>query len=226
MVTNSSLHYTILKHIIDKGYAPDLKELTHLLDATEDEVKEGLYQLQDYHGVVLHPHEPKVWVIHPFSTAPTNFIVKSAKGQWWGNCAWCSLGVAALLNDDCTITTSFGAHGESITIHIEQGEVREKELFIHFPVPMKDAWNNVIYTCSTMLVFKNPSEIENWTRQHHIPQGDIQPISKIWAFSKKWYGNHLNPQWQKWTMKEAQEIFQAFQLEHPVWQLETSNTRF
>ena len=87
MVNNSNLHYTIIKHILDKCYAPDLSELSQLLNADQQEVENGLYHLQEYHGVVLHPKESKVWVIHPFSLAPTNFLVKSENKIWWGNCA-------------------------------------------------------------------------------------------------------------------------------------------
>ena len=153
MVSNSPLHYQILKHVIDFGFAPDVKTLAVLLNTNDKEIEDGLYQLQEYHGVVLHPHQPKIWVIHPFALTATNFIIKSSRGEWWGNCAWCSLGVAALLKEDLTITTSFGAHGEQVVIHITNGEIQEKDLYIHFPIPMKEAWDNVIYTCSNMLVF-------------------------------------------------------------------------
>ncbi len=165
-------------------------------------------------------------VIHPFSLAPTNFLVNSNKGVWWGNCAWCSLGIAALIEEDVTITTRFGAHDEQIVIHIIRGKMQEKDLYIHFPIPMKKAWDNIIYTCSSMLVFRDEEQINNWTIRHNIPKGDIQPISNVWEFSKKWYGNHLNPDWKKWTMEEAKEIFLQFGLTNKIWDLETSSSRF
>lgn len=226
MISNSTLHYTIIKYIIDHGHAPSVQQLATALDASTSQVENGLQELAEYHGVVLHPHEPKVWVIHPFSLAPTNFTVQSAKGIWWGNCAWCSLGVAALLNDNVTITTSLGAHGEHTQIHIVNGELEEKELLVHFPIPMKNAWDNVVYTCSTMLVFKDEEQIDHWCVRHGISKGDVQPIDHVWQFSQKWYGNHLNPEWEKWTMQEAQEIFKEFNLTHPVWQIESQATRF
>ena len=193
---------------------------------SEEEVVKGLYDLQEYHGAVLHPNTPKVWVIHPFSLAPTNFVVKSARGLWWGNCAWCSLGVAALLREDLSITTSLGAHGEKVVINITDGEIDRKDLYIHFPIPMKNAWDNVIYTCSTMLVFENETQVDSWCQRHDVPKGDLQPIDNIWQFSKKWYGNHLNPEWKKWTIAEAKSMFAEYQLNHPVWQLEDSKERF
>jgi hypothetical protein len=226
MVTNSNLHYTIIKHIIDKGFAPDTETLASLLNASTAEVEQGLRDLQDYHGVVLHPNSTKIWVIHPFSLAPTNFLVRSSKGVWWGNCAWCSLGVAALLNEDVTITTRLGAYDKQVVIHITDGQVQETNLYIHFPIPMKQAWDNVIYTCNNMLVFDSEEEIDNWSRRHHIPKGDVQPIANVWEFSKKWYGNHLDPNWKKWTMEEAKTIFAKFHLTNKIWELETAATRF
>jgi hypothetical protein len=225
-MTNSGLHYTIIKHIIDKGYAPNVETLSEILNCDLKEIENELYKLQEEHGVVLHPNEPKVWVIHPFSLAPTNFVVKSSKGVWWGNCAWCSLGIAALLKEDLSITTSLGAHGEQVIIHIENGKIQERDLYVHFPIPMKNAWDNVIYTCSNMLVFKDENQVDLWTKRHNIPKGDIQPINKVWEFSKKWYGKHLNPNWKKWTMKEAKEMFLEFNLTHEVWDLENFISRF
>ncbi|MEP6676644.1 MAG: alkylmercury lyase family protein [Ferruginibacter sp.] len=226
MISNASLHYAILQYIIDYGFAPDIETLAGILKSDDASVEKALYALQDYHGVVLHPHEPKIWVIHPFSLAPTNFLVKTAKKLWWGNCAWCSLGIAALLKEDLTITTRFGAYDEQVVIHIEAGEIKEKNLYIHFPVPMKNAWDNVVYTCSNMLVFKNEEQVSEWSQQHHIPKGDVQSINNVWEFSKKWYGNHLNPEWQKWTMEEAKAIFTEFNLTNKIWDLESSGTRF
>lgn len=226
MITHSQLHYTILQYIIQNGFAPDVEELCGLLDQQKQTVIEALYALQEYHGVVLHPNEPKIWVIHPFSLAPTNFLVQTSRRSWWGNCAWCSLGVAALLKEDLSILTSYGAHGEPLIISIKDGEIQDKDLVVHFPIPMKQAWDNVIYTCSNMLVFKNRAEVERWSIQHQIPVGDIQPISTIWEFSKKWYGNHLDPNWRKWTVQEAKDIFQSFGLTHEVWQLEATKGRF
>ena len=226
MIANSALHYVLIKEIIEKGAAPELSFLANHFGVTEEEAEKALYTLQDDHGVVLHPHKPSVWVIHPFSLAPTSFYVRSEKGEWWGNCAWCSLGIAALLKTDVTIYTTLGAEGTPVTIHIEDGEIREQDLYIHFPIPMKKAWDNVIYTCSTMLVFESEAQVNEWSKKHRIPRGDIQPIQNIWNFSKKWYGNHLNPDWKKWTVAEAKQMFAAIGLDHEVWKLEDSTGRF
>lgn len=225
-VNNSILHYTILKFIIDYGYAPEVDELANYLKVSEAEVSVGLRNLQDAHGVVLHPNSDKIWVIHPFSLAPTPFLVRCGHREWWGNCAWCSLGVAALLGQDVIITTTLGANSKQINVHIDEGKLRETNLFVHFPIPMINAWDNVIYTCSTMLLFESESQIDEWSKKHRINKGDIQPIAKVWEFAKVWYGNHLNTQWQKWTSEEVKTIFDQFGLTSQIWRIPTSRLRF
>lgn len=223
---HSVLHHTIIKQIIEQGYAPSVADLAHLLQLSNEDTITALQNLQEYHGVVLHPKSHEVWVIHPFSLAPTNFLVKSASGEWWGNCAWCSLGVAALLNEEVTIQTTIGANGRQVIIHIQDGKIVEPDYYIHFPIPMKNAWDNVIYTCSTMLLFENETQIDDWCRRHHIPKGDVQPLNTIWEFSKIWYGNHLNPNWTKWTVEEAVQIFEKFGLVSETWKIAVSAARF
>lgn len=225
-VNNSTLHYAIIKFIIDHGYAPEVAELSQLLRIKTDAVALALRRLQEGHGVVLHPDSDKIWVIHPFSLAPTNFVVRCGDKEWWGNCAWCSLGVAALLGRDVTITTTLGANGKQIDVHIKDGRLRETNLYVHFPVPMRDAWANVIYTCSTMLLFESESQIDAWSEMHRIRKGDVQPIEKIWEFSKVWYGNHLNPRWKKWTSEEAKMIFERFGLTGETWKIPATDSRF
>lgn len=225
-ITHGLLHSRILQFIVDKGFAPEVDELASMLHSTEPEVIEALKALQDYHGVVLHPNHARIWVIHPFSLAPTNFTVRTADREYWGNCAWCSLGVAALLNRNVTITTVLGADRQQVDIHIQDGELVESSFYVHFPIPMTKAWDNVIYTCSTMLLFESVSDVDRWCQQHRIARGDIQPMHNIWNFAKIWYGNHLNPRWEKWTNRQALDIFEQFGLTHDIWRIPASEIRF
>ena len=225
-LNNSSLHYQVMRHIVDTGRAPGISELLDVFGVAEDAMIAALKELQDYHGVVLHPVSSEIWVMHPFSTAPTNFWLESKSGGWWGNCAWCSLGAAALLDRDLTITTTLGTESRQAVVEIRDGQILNKNIFIHFPVPMVRAWENVTYTCSTMLMFDAEDDIGDWCGRHGMDKGDVQPIDKVWEFSKVWYGNHLKADWVKWTVDEAKAIFERFGLLHPVWDMPSSKGRF
>lgn len=125
-----------------------------------------------------------------------------------------------------TITTTLGANGEQVTLRLEDGSLIDKNYYVHFPVPMTDAWDNVIFTCSTMLLFETEADVSVWCKRHNIPKGDIQPAENISEFAKVWYGNHLEADWQKWTLAEAREIFKRFNLSHPVWDIPAEGERF
>lgn len=184
MITKAILHYQIIKGILDNGFAPSIKSLSDIFKTDEEQIINALHELQRYHGVVLHPNEPKIWVIHPFSLAPTNFYVQSDKGQWWGNCAWCSLGIAALLKENVKITTTIGAETKQIEINIINGEIQEKNYFIHFPIPMKNAWDNVIYTCSNCLFLKMKNKLKAGLCVIIFLKGTFSPLKKFGHFQK------------------------------------------
>ena len=225
-ITHSSLHHRIIQHFIEVGSAPSIDDLAVGLDQPREAVVEGLRALQEYHGVVLHPGSSEIWVIHPFSTAPTPFWVQGAKRSWWGNCAWCSLGVAALLKEDVTITTTLGGETRQVSLRIESGRLRDEGYLVHFPIPMRQAWDNVIYTCSTMLLFDSEATIDDWCRRHRVPRGDAQPVSKVWEFAKAWYGQHLDEDWTKWSTAEARTLFERFGLRGPTWDIPEAASRF
>lgn len=65
----------------------------------------------------------KVWVIYLFLLVFINFLVKLSRGEWWGNCVWCLLGVVVFLDEDVSICISSGVYGELLEIKIVNGEV-------------------------------------------------------------------------------------------------------
>jgi hypothetical protein len=215
-----------MTHFVECGRAPRIAEISAAFGVSPAEITRVLKELEDYHGVVLHPVSSEIWIMHPFSSAPTNFWIEASDGGWWGNCAWCSLGAAALLNRDLVITTSLGAEAHRVSIEIKDGELVETDKLIHFPIPMSKAWDNVTYTCSTMLVFDSEADVDAWCDRHAMERGDVQPIENVWEFSKVWYGNHFDPVWVKWSVGEAREIFERFNLVHPVWKMPPGDERF
>ncbi|MEX0272995.1 MAG: organomercurial lyase, partial [Flavobacteriaceae bacterium] len=124
------------------------------------------------------------------------------------------------------ITTTLGGESKQTVIEIVDGKIVNDDLFVHFPIPMAKAWDNVTFTCSTMLMFESKEDVEDWCRRHSISMGDVQAINKIWEFSKVWYGKHLDQDWTKWSVEDAKKIFNRFELDHSIWQLPTHNERF
>ncbi len=225
-LSNSSLHYQILKHFVEFGHAPCPSDLAFALDAPIERVAEGLIELQEYHGVVLHPGTSDIWAAHPFSASPTSFWVENGRGGWWANCAWCAMGVVTLVGGTAMVTTTLGAESKQVTFRVVDGALESNDLFVHFPVPMARAWDNVVYTCSLQLLFESEDVIADWCARHRVPRGNIQPLARVLEFAKVWYGQHLNPNWTKWSAAQAAAVFEQFGLTGPTWQLPVASGRF
>jgi len=224
--TTGRLHHELLQGMVDRCSIPSRDELRARLGWSSSKLDAAFDGLADLHGLVLHPGTRDVWAVHPFSLAPTPFLVESGAKKWWGSCAWCSLGITVLVGEPCVITTTLGAENEQVRLTVENGRLDRSDLVVHFPVPMTRAWDNVIYTCSTMLLFRDETQVARWSRLHGIPLGDIQPVTRVLELAKRWYGEHLRPDWRKKTLAEARAIFSELGLSHPVWDLPREDSRF
>jgi hypothetical protein len=226
MLNNSSLHQAIISSFLEAQRPPRIEELSSKFSCSADEVREGLRALAEYHGVVLHPKTDEVWIAHPFSSSPTACVVHAGSRKWWGNCAWCSLGVAHLTGGDAEIETRIGGIDEAVKIRIQNGAVIDTDFVVHFPIPMQKAWDNVVYTCSVMLMFRSTAQVKAWCAQRGVPIGDVRPIEQVWAFASEWYSRHADPGWVKWSIPEAAEIFKRHGLTGHIWALPEQAGRF
>jgi hypothetical protein len=224
--TPGHLHYELIRGLVESCAVPSHETLQRRLNCSPAELDRAFEELAEVHGVLLHPASHRVWAIHPFSLAPTLFLVESGDRKWWGNCAWCSLGIAVLVGDRCVITTTLGAEREQVQLIVEGGRVTPTDMVVHFPIPMVRAWDNVVYTCSTMLLFRDEADVVAWSGRHDIPRGDIQPVAAVLELSKRWYGEHLRADWTKKSVDEARAIFAGLGFTHPVWSLPSGDGRF
>jgi len=225
-LNNSTLHHVIVDTLLTRGWAPSARELAERFGVERARLSRALRELADYHGVVLHPDSHEIWVVHPFSAAPTNFLVRSGALEWWGNCAWCSLGVAALAGGTADMTTALGAAGRQVTVRVVDHEVLDKDFVVHFPVSMVNVWNNVVFSCSMMLLFETEQDVDRWCRKRGKAKGDVRPIEQVWRFAAEWYGRHRDPDWTKWTPDEAIAMFARHGLDGPIWALPGGGERF
>ena len=168
------------------------------LGVSSEELDRAFEALADVHGVVLHPGSHNVWAIHPFSLAPTLFLVESGDKKWWGSCAWCSLGIAVLAGGRCTITTTLGADGEQVRLTVEDGQVTPSDLVFHFPIHYPGLGQRRLHLQHDAAVqVKRPSVI---VRPASHSSRRRQPVRKC-SSSRAYYGTSASS-WTK-TVTEA-----------------------
>ncbi|HEX8243417.1 MAG TPA: organomercurial lyase, partial [Longimicrobium sp.] len=166
------VHSQVIAHVVEQGHAPDVPTLAARVGESERAVTDSLRRLHEGHGLVLHPgSETRIWVVHPFALTPTTFWVEKEGRGWWGNCAWCSLGIAALLGGTVTIRTRAGGERDDLVIRVEDGRVEPASLVVHFSRPVARAWENVHYYCATVLAFSSQADVGPWCERRGIDRG-------------------------------------------------------
>lgn len=135
----------VYDHFVATGEAPSVESLAAQLGETKEDVSKALRRLADARVLVLQPGSDEIWMAMPFSALPTRFRVRSATREWWANCAWDALGIAAATHQDVTIDATCASDGNSLSLTVRDGAVEGKG-FVHFAVPAARWWDDIGFT--------------------------------------------------------------------------------
>jgi hypothetical protein len=218
----AAVHYEIVQGLLRRHACPSNEEIGAAIGVSIDRVEDILRELAAIHGVVLHPHVCEPWVVHPFSVTPTPHWIEGRETKCWAPCIWCAFGVATLAGGEVRIHSRIAGGAEPVTIRVFEGMPMldaGQDLWVHFAIPPKRAWDNVHQHCSLVLPFRSPCDIDKWCAEHRQPCGEAVPLAQVARLAKAWYGRHADQDWRKWTMAQAQEIFHGAGLTGPFWDL-------
>ncbi|HVE73120.1 MAG TPA: organomercurial lyase [Thermoanaerobaculia bacterium] len=95
--------------------------------------------------VIVLDDAGEILMAPPFSAVPTPFLVYAGKVRAFGNCIWDAMGIAAMMKTDAVIAASCGDCGASMHVDLLGGAVDGAGL-IHFAVPARMWWQNVVFT--------------------------------------------------------------------------------
>ena len=132
--------------IVERGAPPTFQEVAADLGADPDRVRSAYTRLHDRHAIYLTPGAANVRMAHPFSGVPTPFRVQVGERLYWANCAWDALGIAAALDADCCIEAETGDDAARIRLVVEASRVHGWDGVIHFALPFRRWYDDLIFT--------------------------------------------------------------------------------
>jgi Alkylmercury lyase len=138
----AALRLQIYGQWIATGRAPAEPELSAAL---HEDVAAGLDELAAAHTIVLEPGTRTIRMAHPFSAVPTAYRVASGGVSYWANCAWDSLGIAAMLGRDTEAMAQCADCGERVDLSVRGGAVCD-DAVIHLVVPARHFWDDIVFT--------------------------------------------------------------------------------
>jgi hypothetical protein len=87
---------------------------------------------------------------------------------------------------------------------------------VHLTVPVARFWDNVIFTCSTILPFRGQAEIDDWCARHRFARGAVVALPVLNELARAWYGDWLTA-WRRRSADEARALFARLGLTGPFW---------
>jgi hypothetical protein len=131
--------------ILERTVPPTADETATVLGVNPDNVRSAYERLNSRHALFLTPGSHDVRMAHPFSGVPTAFRIEADGRTYWANCAWDTLGIPAALHADARIEAPLG-DSESMRFAIEAGQVKGWQGVIHFPLPFRRWYDDLIET--------------------------------------------------------------------------------
>jgi Alkylmercury lyase len=142
---DSRLRRLIFDQLVRTGRAPVVAEMAKKLHRPLSEVNSALDRLCTTHAFI-RSENGEIWRAAPFSAVPTAFNAQVGKRSWWGNCIWDALGILAALHRDGLVLASCGCCNTGITLQVKRGAIQENEGLIHFAVPARHWYDDIVFT--------------------------------------------------------------------------------
>lgn len=70
-----------------------------------------------------------------------------------------------------------------------------------------------------MLLFRSEEEIDKWCAATGEPHGEAVPLRQVWALSREWYGNRMDPGFRGRTAEQVVEVFGRAGLTSDFWRV-------
>ncbi len=128
------------------GVLPSLAQTSTALAAPFTDVRAAFQRLAEGRVFVLQPENSELLMANPFSAVPTAFLVELETFTCFGNCIWDALGISAMLAQDARIKTACADCGSALELSIVDGEVKGASGIIHFALPARRWWEDIVFT--------------------------------------------------------------------------------
>ena len=131
---------------LQEGVPPTISELAAHVEIAESDARVSLARLASARVIVTQPGTGELLMVPPFSAVPTPFVVHSARHTSFANCVWDALGVPVMMRQRATVESACGCCGESMTIDAFPDQRPQGEGVVHFAVPARHWWDDIVFT--------------------------------------------------------------------------------
>ncbi|HEX9794407.1 MAG TPA: organomercurial lyase [Planctomycetota bacterium] len=218
--TTDAVRGLIMRDFVALAAAPTVAKLAHELELSEAMVVACLRQLHDEKRLELDKDRRSVLLAMPFSTHGSTVRIVARGLTWFAPCIFDAFGVAHLLGEDCEIHAFCPDCEEDQVVRVHDGEVREVDGVVHFPLPARTWWaDDITLSCRRIHLFHSDQHVERWCQNTGTPRGKSIEVERQALLSREWYAGRLDPAW-RWPGTVAfQATLAGVGLVGPFWEL-------
>src|SRR5215213_6043846 len=131
MVIMPDVRLAVYQCILETGRVPLVAQVADRLSIAVEDVRTEFRRLQSIHAFALAPASDEILMAHPFSAAPTAYVVRSAGLAFWASCAWDALAIPAMLGLDASVDARCADCGDPILVTFSAGTLEAAAAVIH-----------------------------------------------------------------------------------------------
>ena len=140
------VRHFVYNHFADTTQPPSVEDAARHFDITKEEASELYKELHNRRAFFLEPETLTVRMANPFSGIPTDYKVHANGKTYYANCAWDMLGIPVALRSDAVIEAVCTESNESVQLEINDGQVTNSNLLVHFPLPFARWYDDLVFT--------------------------------------------------------------------------------
>src|ERR1051326_6237210 len=143
---DTAVRLALYREFVRMGSAHTAEALAAGMQSSTAEIRAALERLAAGKAIVLQPESRNILMANPLSAVPTPFRVQTPGHSFFGSCVWDGLGLMAMIRTDSVLDTSCACCGEAMTIGMRGAEIGPASGVIHFAIPAKRWWENIVFT--------------------------------------------------------------------------------
>jgi hypothetical protein len=146
MEFDTRVKLAVYRHLAETGRAPSPAEVAARAGSDVEGVLDAYHRLRAQRLLVLQPDGSSIRMASPFSGIPTQHVVESGGIQYYANCAWDALGVAAALHQPATVHSRCEQSGQPLRLQVGLAGPEPSDWLFHCLVPAAKWWDDIVFT--------------------------------------------------------------------------------
>ena len=146
LIDAGALRQFIYRDIIANGLPPTSDRVASEFGVDRSTALRSIAEAKIGKTILAHPATGEIWMAGPFASSPGRYRVSASGVDWWGNCAWDMLGVAAIVDQPVHFEASCCCCDEPFAMDCDPRQPLRSDWVVHFLLPAHRWYEDIGFT--------------------------------------------------------------------------------